>query len=171
MTLRLPSELNSWKKRKRKKIATLYWIELGWNFCDLPNKRQLLAYTLCPTWTSEEVCVGRANGAASQVHLISWLPWQEEREWGSHHDVFASQKWWKSHFLISHWWNVGELCPVELPHCRRWEISHPGCRGALTQPPWSATDEAVEMVARSLWSVQVLKILRSLFRVPDVGGL
>ena len=44
------------------------------------------------------------------------------------------------------------------------------CQGALTQPPGSTMDEAVAMVARSLWSVQVLKILRSLFRAPDVGG-
>ena len=43
--------------------------------------------------------------------------------------------------------------------------------GALTQPPESAMDEAVAMVARSLWSVQVLKILRSLSRAPDGKGL
>ena len=30
---------------------------------------------------------------------------------------------------------------------------------------------SMAMVAQSLWSVQVLKILRSLFRAPDVGGL
>ena len=45
------------------------------------------------------------------------------------------------------------------------------CRGALTQPPGSTMDDAVAMVARSLWSVQVLKILRSLFPAPDVRGL
>ena len=42
------------------------------------------------------------------------------------------------------------------------------CWGALTQPPGSAMDEAVAMVARSLWSVQVLKVP---VRAPDVGGL
>ena len=31
-------------------------------------------------------------------------------------------------------------------------------------------DEDLAMVARSLWSVQVLKILRSLFWAPDVRG-
>ena len=30
---------------------------------------------------------------------------------------------------------------------------------------------SLEMVAQSLWSVQVPKILRSLFRAPDVGEL
>ena len=33
-----------------------------------------------------------------------------------------------------------------------------GCQGALTQPPRSNMDEAVAVVARSLWSVQVLKV-------------
>ena len=43
--------------------------------------------------------------------------------------------------------------------------------GGFNTVPQSAMDEAVAILAQSLWSVQVLKILRSLFGRQMSGGL
>ena len=50
-------------------------------------------------------------------------------------------------------------------------VWHNTMSGGFNAAPQSVMDEAVAMVARRLWSMQVLKILRSLFWASDVGGL